>query len=153
MGFTPDGDAAPRGTIADLGLGAFFGIATIWDWRAGAVDRTIETDDYQVVLSPDGELLVSLPRPACRATSVSHVVDVWDFATGEHVRSLAGHSANVVTAAFSPDGSQLASGSADGSVRIWNVSTGEQELVLPGSRAVGELARVQCRRNRAHLRR
>ena len=119
-----------------------FGTAAIWDWEAGDVDRTIETGDYEVVLSPNGELMVSLPPDFLPTLDLgSQVADVWDFASGEHLRSLAGHSGNVVTAAFSPEGSRLATGSADGSVRIWDVSTGDQELVLPGhARSVSWLA-------------
>ena len=88
-----------------------------------------------MVLSPDGELMVSFWADFLPTLDLgSHVAEVWDFASGEHVRSLAGHSGSVVTAAFSADGSRLASGGADGSVRIWDVSTGEQELVLPARR-------------------
>ena len=141
LGFTPDGAQLFGARSPTSASAAFFGTATIWDWRAGTVDRTIDTDDYSVVLSPDGELLVSLPSSWLPSDLGAPVIDVWDFATGEHVRSLAGHSANVVAAAFSPDGARLASGGADGSVRIWNVSTGEQELVLPGhARSVSWLA-------------
>ncbi len=142
LGFTPDG-AQLLGARSAVSVSAeFFGIATIWDWRTGAVEETIDTDDYQAVLSPDGEVMVSLPPAAGAIQDVgSHVIDVWDFATGKHLRSLTGHSANVVIAVFSPDGSRLASGSVDGSVRIWDVSTGEQQLVLPGhARSVSGLA-------------
>ena len=49
-------------------------------------------------------------------------------------RTLEGHSLDVETLAFSPDGSKLASGSQggilDGTVYIWNVATGEIEHVL-----------------------
>ena len=36
-----------------------------------------------------------------------------------------GHSGTIQAAAFSPDGTLLASGGADGVVRLWNVETGE----------------------------
>ncbi len=40
------------------------------------------------------------------------------------INSLTGHLGEVTSVAFSPDGSLLASGSVDGSIKIWQVSTG-----------------------------
>jgi len=37
----------------------------------------------------------------------------------------------VTSAAFSPDGKRVATGSADGSVCLWNTATGESEASLP----------------------
>jgi RNA polymerase sigma factor (sigma-70 family) len=53
-----------------------------------------------------------------------------------------GHTGQVFAVAFSPDGSKVASGSADGSVKLWDVSTAQEVLTLPGGlpRAVTSLA-------------
>lgn len=48
------------------------------------------------------------------------------------VRTLQGHSEAISVVAFSPDGATLASGSADTTVRLWNVETGEELVVLNG---------------------
>ena len=46
---------------------------------------------------------------------------LWDLASGEAVRRLSGaHSKPVWSVAFSAEGAQLASGSADGSIAIWD---------------------------------
>jgi WD40 repeat protein len=66
------------------------------------------------------------------ATASAQVADVWNSATGQHVAALEGHTGTVQDFAFSPDGSQLATASADGTVRLWNPHTGEQLLVLNG---------------------
>ena len=45
---------------------------------------------------------------------------------------LEGHSREVQSVAFSPDGSKLASGSVDKTVQVWNMMTGQAEQILEG---------------------
>jgi len=47
-------------------------------------------------------------------------VKVWQAATGE-IQILRGHTNWVRSVTFSPDGKQIASGIADGTVKIWNL--------------------------------
>jgi WD40 repeat protein/serine/threonine protein kinase/DNA-binding XRE family transcriptional regulator len=55
--------------------------------------------------------------------------------------SLAGHSADVTGIAFSPDGRWLATSSADGAARLWDVQSHEEIAVLAGHEgAVNDLA-------------
>lgn len=46
--------------------------------------------------------------------------------------TLTGHTNNVVSISYSPDGNSLASGSADNTLKIWNASTGILERTLTG---------------------
>ena len=46
--------------------------------------------------------------------------------------TLPGHTTCVWSVAFSPDGKALASGSRDGSIKIWDVATGKEQADLKG---------------------
>ena len=54
---------------------------------------------------------------------------------GEQSAAFTGHSGPVWVVAFTRDGKVLASGSQDGTVRLWEVSTGRQLRVIAGHRA------------------
>ena len=45
-------------------------------------------------------------------------IDVWDPASGQITQTLEGHEDAVMSVTFSSDGSQLASGSADNTVKV-----------------------------------
>ena len=59
-------------------------------------------------------------------------LELTDVANGALRHSLVGHSDWVASVAFSPDGSTLASGSADKTVKLWDVHTGELLQTLEG---------------------
>ena len=64
-------------------------------------------------------------------------VEVWSLAsTAERALSLEGHS-NVIQAlpVFSPDESLLASGSADGTIKLWDLANGKELFTLSGHKA------------------
>jgi WD40 repeat protein len=75
-----------------------------------------------VAFSPDGRLLAT--------ASSDKTARLWDPATGEHLRTLAGHGEHlripaghgglVLGVAFSPDGRLLATVGSDGTARLWN---------------------------------
>ena len=60
------------------------------------------------------------------------VVSVETFGIDRHggrlVMNLTGHKNYVLSVAYSPDGTQLASGSSDGTVRIWDALTGQETM-------------------------
>jgi WD40 repeat protein len=68
-------------------------------------------------------------------------VHVWEVPSGRLRHVLRGHSGSVLDLGFSPDGHRLATGSADGAVKIWDVATGQEVLRLPGHAGAVNLAR------------
>ena len=48
---------------------------------------------------------------------------VWDAQTGQETLTLKGHSGYVLSVSFSPDGKRIVSGSADKTVKIWDISS------------------------------
>ncbi|CAD8204075.1 unnamed protein product [Paramecium pentaurelia] len=52
--------------------------------------------------------------------------------TGQEKSKLVGHNDSVFSISFSPDGTKLASGSADKSIRLWDLKTGKEQQKLEG---------------------
>lgn len=62
---------------------------------------------------------------------------IWDVKTMNRLNYLRGHSDWVVSGEFSPNGKYVATGSADRTVRVWNVYSYLTELVLDDQSSVG----------------
>lgn len=60
----------------------------------------------------------------------------WDSKTGEELRTLNGHTGHVLAVDFSPTEHILASGGADNTLRLWNVDTGEGQVLTTDTSAV-----------------
>ncbi|KIK10493.1 hypothetical protein PISMIDRAFT_124341, partial [Pisolithus microcarpus 441] len=59
--------------------------------------------------------------------SRDEVVRVWDAKSGGQIGSpLKGHTSEVMSVAFSPDGNRIVSGSWDETVRVWDAKSGGQ---------------------------
>ena len=53
--------------------------------------------------------------------SCSNVIKIWDIKTDNLILKLNKHTSYVYSLAFSPDGSRLASGSYDNTIKIWKL--------------------------------
>jgi WD40 repeat protein len=75
------------------------------------------------VVSPDGKLV---------AAGSDKQIYIWDLVSGERKFILDGHTEDITSIDFSPDGKWLASGSRDHTVRLWDTITGNRIQVVSG---------------------
>jgi WD40 repeat protein len=107
----------------------------VWDTDTGRLKRAIrgeigEGDPgkvYAVALSRDGRLLA-----AAGALGEGNPIRLYDFASGQLIGLLKGHNDAVLSLDFSPDGSELVSGSVDNTAIIWDVKQRTQVARLKG---------------------
>jgi periodic tryptophan protein 2 len=67
-----------------------------------------------LAVDPSGEVV-------CAGSLDSFDIHIWSVQTGQLLDRLAGHEGPVMSLAFAPDGSTLASGSWDRTVRLWSI--------------------------------
>jgi WD40 repeat protein len=113
--------------------------ARVWqvaDGKEVAVFHGHEDGVLSAQFSPDGKQIVTI--------SLDKTARVWDTATGQEVAVLSGHERSVDSAQFSPDGKRIVTGECDrgngnncyeGTARVWNVATGQVEVVLRGHKS------------------
>lgn len=70
-------------------------------------------------------------------------VILWDIGSGQKIRSLIGHTKTIWSVNFSQEGAVLASGSADQTVRLWDVNRARNLSYVPPE-AVEEEVRCHC---------
>lgn len=104
----------------------------VWDLVSRALLRTIEghTDPiWDVAITPDGLHLIS--GAGDLVYSEDNTVKVWDVSNGRLVRTLSGHGHRVSAVAVMPDSRTALSVSLDGTMKIWDLTSG---LETPATR-------------------
>ncbi len=111
------------------------GTLTIWEASTGKQLRVIDIQTYKplssVAFSPDGRYLAN--NAIHRDYDNDNSIKVWEIETELLTATMqSGHTGWPANLAFSPSGLTLASASYtfDGSVRLWDITTGEQRQVL-----------------------
>jgi WD40 repeat protein len=120
IAFSPDSARLVTGAIRH-------GLLDLWRVSDGALLGHEEAHDglgvNAVAFSPDGGFFVTGGEDS--------LVRLWS-ASGEPLRSLAGHTEYVATVAVAPDSATIASGSYDSTIRLWRASEGKTARVLKG---------------------
>ncbi len=116
-----------------LVTGSYDKTARLWDVKTGRELRRFgphPTRVHSVAISPDGRLVATGSGISTveegKSVSRDAVVRLWNPKTGELVRTLSGHTKDVLCLTFSPDGKRLISGGMDGYVIVWNPRTGSE---------------------------
>ncbi|MEU6807751.1 trypsin-like peptidase domain-containing protein [Streptomyces sp. NPDC046831] len=113
----------------------------VWQGRTARIEQ--RADLSRQIAAKSGQLIHTNPDLASllavQAYRTSHTPEAFaslqDAAALPLHRSLVDHARPVYSVAYSPDGRTLATGSTDGTARLWDVSTGRTRLVLRGHRS------------------
>jgi len=128
MCFTADGK--------QLVIPSKYGAIEFFDVQTGKLVNSLEAQSTQlqgVAVSPQGEFLASIGNLAA--------IEVWDLKSGKRISDQwIGNLDAAVETLFTLNDKQVITGGRDGSIRFWNVASGQQERILEHDHWITALA-------------
>ncbi|HEY9628660.1 MAG TPA: WD40 repeat domain-containing protein [Coleofasciculaceae cyanobacterium] len=89
---------------------------------------------YSLAVSPDGRMIAGSSGVLWSFfLGKENVIRLWDSYTGEWLHTLIGHTNFVSSITFNLDGSLLMSGSLDGTIKLWNTQTFQEQVTFDQS--------------------
>lgn len=107
-------------------------IVRVYDARTGREILTVPVRGPEISdlgFSPDGARLACVSGHRAK-DGFSGNLELWNIAAGTPAWKLVGEEVAVTRAAFSPDGTLLATGVRDGTLTLWNAANGERVRVI-----------------------
>lgn len=112
---------SPKGTLI---VGSSTDRTVLRDAKSGEEIQKFE-GDFPCVFSGDEKLVAFANHPDL-------TIKVWNLATWENIYTLEGHTGGIVSLAFNPEGTRIASASFDKTIKLWDLTTGREKLSLNG---------------------
>ena len=105
-----------------VAIGSFEGIVVIFDLEAGEEIQRWSVGEsvrgWEITFTPDDTgVIIGMGN---------NNAALYDVASGNLIRTYAGHSGTVIALDITRDGRFLVTGAEDSTVRVWNIETGEQ---------------------------
>jgi WD40 repeat protein/DNA-binding SARP family transcriptional activator len=114
----------PQGLVSGGSAGPFF----TWDLSTKKIVKKLPLELREgtvLTLSPDGRWL---------AVGQDATIDIWDVESGQlSYPSLGSRTENVNYMAFSENGGKLVVGDKGGNVVVWDVATGQRDMIFTGA--------------------
>jgi WD40 repeat protein/DNA-binding SARP family transcriptional activator/energy-coupling factor transporter ATP-binding protein EcfA2 len=123
--------------VLGSGTGTWWGGAVSGDGRLVAYDDegdivVVDVESGTELLRRTGEGVRAMNHDGSLLLAGDQPMEVWDVAAGEIAASFNGHGGPSLFARFDPAGNTIHSTGADGTLRVWDAMTGQEQFVYPG---------------------